>query len=51
MVRLAEPLLDTFGVPRYLLEGPDDLGRIADAFTAAEERSGPVALLVGEATA
>jgi sulfopyruvate decarboxylase TPP-binding subunit len=51
MVRLAEPLLDTFGVPHFMLDAPDDLGRLAEAFTLAEERRGPVALLVGEATA
>jgi phosphonopyruvate decarboxylase len=50
MVRLAEPLLDTFGVPYLLLDGPGDLGAIADALALAEERRGPVALLVGEAT-
>jgi len=50
MVRLAEPLLDLFGVPRFLIEAVDDLGRIAEAFELAAERAGPVALLVGEAT-
>ncbi len=51
MVRLAEPLLDTFAVPRFLLDGPGDLGHIGDAYALAEDRRGPVALLVGEATA
>lgn len=50
MVRLAEPLLDTFGVPHFLLDGPGDLASIAEALALAEERRGPVALLVGEAT-
>ena len=27
MVRFAEPLLDTFGVPHARLEGPDDVHR------------------------
>lgn len=51
MVRLAEPLLDTMGVPHYLLDGRADLGHIADAFAVAEERMGPTALLVGVNTA
>jgi len=50
MVRLAEPLLDTFDVPHYLLDGPADLEKIAGAFEVAEGRQGPVALLVGVMT-
>ena len=51
MVRLAEPLLDTMQVPHWLLDGPGDLGRVAEAFAAADERQGPTALLVGVNTA
>lgn len=51
MVRFAEPLLDTFDVPHFLLDGPADLPRVADAFRLADERSGPVALFVGAMTA
>jgi sulfopyruvate decarboxylase subunit alpha len=51
MVRLAEPLLDTMGVPHWLLDGPGDLGMVAEAFAAADERQGPTALLVGVNTA
>ena len=50
MVRLCEPLLETLGIPSYLLDGPEDLGRLGPAFTEAEERGGPVALLVGAPT-
>ena len=50
MVHYAEPLLDALDVPHFLLEGPDDSGSVADAFRAAQERSGPVALLVGMPT-
>jgi sulfopyruvate decarboxylase TPP-binding subunit len=50
MVRFAEPLLDTFGVPYYLLDGPDDIGMVEVAMRQAKERSGPVALLIGEQT-
>jgi hypothetical protein len=51
MVRLAEPLLDTMQVPHWLLDRPGDLGMVAEAFAAAEERQGPTALLVGMNTA
>jgi sulfopyruvate decarboxylase TPP-binding subunit len=51
MVRFAEPLLDTMEVPHWLLDGPGDLGMVAEAFAAAEERQGPTALLVGTNTA
>jgi sulfopyruvate decarboxylase subunit alpha len=51
MVRLAEPLLDTMQVPHWLLDRPGDLGMVAEAFAAAEERQGPTALLVGVNTA
>lgn len=50
MVRLSEPLLDTLGIPHYLLDGPDDLHRVGEAFEEARARGGPVALLVGTTT-
>lgn len=50
MVRFAEPLLDTFDVPHFLLDGPADLAHVGEAFRLAEERSGPVALFVGAMT-
>lgn len=50
MVRLAEPLLETLGIPSHLLDSPDDVGLLADAIREAEERGGPVALLVGAET-
>ncbi|MEX2446450.1 MAG: thiamine pyrophosphate-binding protein, partial [Dehalococcoidia bacterium] len=51
MVRYAEPLLDALEIPHFLLDRPADIGRLAEAFRTAEERSGPVALLVGMMTA
>ena len=51
MVMLAEPLLDTMQVPRYLLDAPSDVGMVAEAFATAEERRGPTALLIGVNTA
>ncbi len=50
MVRLCRPLLETLGIPSYLLDGPDDLHHVAAAFDEAAERGGPVALLVGTTT-
>ena len=50
MVRLCRPLLETLGIPSHLLDGPDDLHHVAEAFDEAEQRNGPVALLVGAST-
>ena len=47
MVNLLEPLLNTLGVPYHRLETPADLTAMDIAFTQAEKRNGPVALLVG----
>jgi len=41
MVRFAEPLLDTFGVPHARLEGPDDVHRIPEYYRLSRERRGP----------
>jgi len=51
MVALAEPLLDTMQVPRFLMDGPGDICMVAEAFAQAEERQGPTALLIGVNTA
>ena len=51
MVRHTEPLLDVFDVPHYLLDGPDDVAMVEVAMRQAQERNGPVALLIGEQTA
>ena len=51
MVRLAEPLLDTLGIPHYLVDGPDDVHLIHEAFTESRRREQPVAALIGALTA
>jgi sulfopyruvate decarboxylase TPP-binding subunit len=51
MVRYAMPLLDLFGVPYALLEGPDDLHHVPEYYKLAHERRGPAAVLVGLETA
>ena len=43
-----EPVLGAWGIPHYLIESDGDLGRVAQAWTEARERSGPVAVLVGQ---
>lgn len=50
MVRLARPLLDALEVPHHLIDGPDDIAQVVAAYAEAEERGGPVALLVGAET-
>jgi sulfopyruvate decarboxylase TPP-binding subunit len=41
-----EPILRAWGVPYYLVEQPEALPRIREAFDEAERRSGPVAVLI-----
>lgn len=50
MVRFCEPLLDVFGVPHDLIDGPDDVGRIPELFRLSRERRGPAAALIGMPT-
>ena len=50
MVRQVEPLLDAFGVPHALLDGPEDLTRLVEMFRLSRERRGPTAALVGVET-
>ncbi len=49
-VRMLEPTLDTWGVPHWRLEGPDDIGNLATAYQKASETQGPAALIVGAPT-
>lgn len=42
-----EPILRAWGVPYYLIESDADLGVIETADREAQERSGPVAVLIG----
>jgi len=51
MVRLAEPLLDTFEVPHALLETREGLALIPEYYALSRERSGPAVVLVGRETA
>lgn len=50
MVRLAEPLLDVLGIPHYLVDGPDDVHYIHEAFEESRLREMPVAALIGAPT-
>lgn len=50
MLRYAEPLLDALEIPHFLLDHPEDLHYIDEAYKLAEERPGPVVVFVGERT-
>jgi len=47
MVRYAEPLLDTFGVPHARLEGPNNVHLIPEYYRLSRSRKGPAVVLVG----
>jgi sulfopyruvate decarboxylase subunit alpha len=49
-VSLIEPTLDTWGVPYFPLEGPDDLPAIATAYQHSLDHLGPSVVLVGAPT-
>jgi sulfopyruvate decarboxylase subunit alpha len=42
-----EPLLQGLGIPYYILNSDEDVGRISEAHRRSKEISGPVAVLVG----
>ena len=46
-VRITEPILDTMGIRRDLVETDDDVGRIAPAIDRAYAESRPLAILIG----
>jgi sulfopyruvate decarboxylase TPP-binding subunit len=48
--RMVEPTLETWKVPFFRLEGPDDLGCLRQAFQVSREQRGPAAVLVGAPT-
>jgi sulfopyruvate decarboxylase TPP-binding subunit len=49
-VHLIEPTLDTWGVPYFPLEGPDDVPAIATAYQYSLDHLGPSVILVGAPT-
>lgn len=49
-VRLLEPTLDTWGVPHYRLENPQDLANLRLAFDRAHAERGPAAAIIGAPT-
>ena len=49
-VRMLEPTMQTWGVPYYNLEGPQDIGVVAEAYRKCQEVEGPVAVIIGAAT-
>jgi sulfopyruvate decarboxylase subunit alpha len=49
-VRMIEPTLETWGVPCYPIESPDDLPRFAEAYQRCLEERGPSVVLLGAPT-
>src|SRR6202521_147921 len=49
-VHLIEPTLDTWGIPYFPIEGPDDLPALASAYRRSVEQLGPSVILVGAPT-
>jgi sulfopyruvate decarboxylase TPP-binding subunit len=49
-VRMLEPTLETWGIPFWRLEGPDDIGVIAEAYSRAQTDQGPAVVIVGAPT-
>ena len=50
LVRYTEPLLDALEIPHWLIDGPADVGVLAEALAAAAARQRPTAVLVGMPT-
>ena len=46
-IRIIEPILDTMGIARHLIETDADIPKICPAIVSAYENSKPVALLIG----
>ena len=46
-VRIVEPILDVMGIAHHLLDGAEDVGKIAPAVEGAYARQEPVAFLIG----
>ncbi len=49
-IHLIEPTLDTWGIPYFPIEGPDDLEAIGRAYRHSLEHLGPSVILVGAPT-
>lgn len=49
-VRMLEPTLETWGIPCFRLDGPEDIGNVQRAYQRSIEDRGPVAVAVGART-
>jgi len=49
-VRMVEPTLETWGVPYYRIETPEDIGNIELGYKLAHDTMGPVAIIIGAPT-
>ena len=50
-IRIIEPTLQTWGVPYFPMEGPEQLSAVEQAYHTSLERSGPAVVLIGAPTA
>jgi sulfopyruvate decarboxylase TPP-binding subunit len=50
-VNLIEPTLDAWGVAYFPMEGPEDVGAVAQAYRHSLEHEGPAVVLIGAPTA
>jgi sulfopyruvate decarboxylase subunit alpha len=49
-VRLIEPLMQSVGVPYYVIDGPEDVGVIKQAYEQSRAERGPVVVLISAPT-
>jgi sulfopyruvate decarboxylase TPP-binding subunit len=49
-VSLIEPTLDTWSIPYFAVETPNDVPRIREAYHSSLEREGPAVVLIGAPT-
>ena len=49
-VRMLEPTLDSWGVPYWRIEGPDDISGIRNAYERAWADQGPAVVIIGAPT-
>jgi sulfopyruvate decarboxylase subunit alpha len=49
-VRMLEPVLETWGIPYFRIDGPEDVGKLAQAHQQSLDNRGPVAVIIGART-
>jgi hypothetical protein len=49
-VRLIEPMMRSLDIPYYVIDGPEDVGVLTQAFEQSRAERGPVVVLVSAPT-